>query len=67
MALSHMREVSMQTDAQKRAKAKWDAKTMAFMFRLRLKEDRDVIARIKSMPNKTDYLRVLVRRDINGK
>lgn len=56
----------MQTEAQKRAKAKWDAKTMAFMFRLRLKEDRDVIARLKSVPNKTDYLRALVRRDISG-
>lgn len=52
------------SDAQKRAKAKYDMKTVQYVFRLRLDGDADVIARLRSIPNKTEYLRRLIRADM---
>ena len=57
----------MATEAQRRAKQRYDAKTVQYVFRLRMDGDSDVIDRLKSVPNKTDYLRKLVRQDIDAK
>jgi len=49
---------------QKLAKAKYDRKTVQYIFRLRFDKDADVIQRLRSLPNKTEYLRKLVREDM---
>lgn len=56
----------MATEAQRRAKQRYDAKTVQYVFRLRMDGDSDVIGKLKSVPNKTDYLRKLVRQDIDS-
>lgn len=56
----------MATEAQRRAKQRYDAKTVQYVFRLRMDGDSDVIDKLKSVPNKTDYLRKLVRQDIDS-
>lgn len=62
----------MLTEEEKRerhkiAKAKYDSlRTTQFVFRLRLNQDADVIDKLKSVSSKTEYLRTLVRRDINA-
>ena len=58
------KEGHMVTEARRRTKAKYDAKTVQYIFRLRLEGDADIIAKLRSMPNKTEYLRRLVRADI---
>lgn len=52
------------TEAQKQAKAKYDRKTKELVLRFRLNQDRDVIQRLDEVPNKTEYVRSLVRQDI---
>ena len=54
----------MVTEAQKRAKARYDAKTTQIVLRLRNGADADVIERLQSVPEKTSYVRRLVREDI---
>lgn len=54
----------MVTEAQKRAKARYDAKTTQIVLRLRNEADADVIERLKSVPEKTEFIRELIRRDI---
>ena len=56
----------MATEAQRRAKQRYDAKTVQYVFRLRMDGDSDVIDRLKSVPNKTEFLRKLVRQDIDS-
>ena len=56
----------MVTEAQKRAKKRYDAKTTQLVLRLRNGADADVIERLQSVPEKTEYVRSLIRRDING-
>lgn len=51
---------------QKLAKAKYDSKTVQYVFRLRLESDADVISRLRAIPNKTEYLRKLIREDIHS-
>ena len=55
------------SEAQKKAKAKYDLKTVQFIFRLRLDADADIIAKLNDVPNKTEYIRRLVKADINKK
>ena len=52
------------SEAQKRAMAKYNLKTVQYIFRFRTEDDADVIAKLKSEPNRTAFLRELVRRDI---
>lgn len=52
------------SEAQKRAKAKYDRKTVQYVFRFRMGADADIIERLKSVPAKTDYLRRLIREDV---
>lgn len=55
----------MVTEAQKRAKKKYDTlRTTQIVMRLRLNQDADVIQRLDEVPNKTEYVRSLVRQDI---
>ena len=56
----------MVTKAERAAKKRYDAKTVQFVLRLRLDHDADIIQRMRSMENKTDYFRALVRRDMHG-
>ncbi len=52
------------SEAQKRAKAKYDRKTKELVLRFRLNQDRDVIQRLDEVPNKTEFIRELIRCDI---
>jgi hypothetical protein len=52
------------SEAQKRAKARYDKKTKELVLRFRLNQDGDVIQRLDEVPNKTEYVRSLVRQDI---
>ena len=54
----------MVTEAQKRAKAKYDLKTTQYVFRFRNDADSDIIEKLKSMPLKTQYIRELILKDI---
>lgn len=59
----------MLTEEEKRerhkiAKAKYDRKTVQYVFRFRMGADADIIERLKSVPAKTDYLRKLIREDM---
>lgn len=54
----------MVTEAQKRAKKAYDKKTKELVLRFRLNQDGDVIQRLDEVPNKTEFIRELVRRDI---
>ena len=61
----------MLTEDEKRqrhkiSKAKYDAKTTQYVFRFRNGADADIIERLNSVPAKTDYLRTLIRGDIDG-
>jgi hypothetical protein len=53
------------TDAQKRAKARYDKTTKSYVLRFRRGADADIIERLESVPQKTEYIRSLVRRDIH--
>jgi len=54
------------SEAQKKARKRYDAKTKQYVFRLRRGADADVIDRLDSVPEKTNYVRELVRRDVAG-
>jgi hypothetical protein len=54
----------MVSEAQKRAKRRYDKKTKELVLRFRLNQDGDVIQRLDEVPNKTEYVRSLVRQDI---
>ena len=51
----------MATDAEKRAKARYDAKTTQIALRLRNEGDADVIRKLESVGNKTEFIRGLIR------
>lgn len=57
----------MATEAQKAACRRYYERTKkthkVYMLRLNRKADKDVIAALDAVPNKTDYIRELVRRD----
>lgn len=54
----------MVSEAQKRAKARYDRKTVQYVFRFRLGADADIIEKLKSTPAKTEYVRRLIREDM---
>lgn len=49
---------------QRTSRKRYDAKTKQYVMRLRLGADADVIERLDSMPSKTEYLRSLIRKDM---
>lgn len=54
-----------QTEAQKRAKAKYDkANTKQVIMKLNLKTDADIFAKLDSEQNVQGYIKGLIRQDI---
>ena len=50
---------------KKETKSEYYARTTkAFKLQLRKKDDADVIEKLNSIPSKTDYVRKLIRKDI---
>lgn len=57
----------MSTAAQIRANDKYNkAHTKQFVFRFNLKTDAAIVSKLESMPNKTDYVRQLIVKDIEN-
>lgn len=56
----------MKSDALKKAQAKYEAKIKAYHIRFLQDVDKELIAKIESVPNKNEYLKELVRKDIRG-
>lgn len=56
----------MATEAQKKAKAKYDkANTKQIMLKLNLKTDADILDQLDSVENKQGYIKDLIRKDLN--
>lgn len=56
-----------QTEAQKRAKAKYDkANTKQVIMKLNLKTDADIFDKLDSEPNVQGYIKGLIRQDIRS-
>lgn len=55
----------MVSQAQKDAKKRYDKKTTQYVFRFRNGADSDVIEKLKSVPAKTEYVRQLIREDMD--
>ena len=54
-----------ETEAQKRAREKYDAKaTKQLKMKLNLKTDADIIQKLDSVPNKQGYIKQLIRDDL---
>lgn len=54
----------MVSEAGKRAMRRYARKTVQVIFRLRKDADADIIARLSSVPNKTEYIRELILKDV---
>lgn len=54
------------SESQKQSMRRYNMKTVPMLFRWRMGKDDDVIARLKAVPNRVDYIRNLVRKDIGG-
>jgi len=54
----------MVTEAQKRAKKKWDRGTRQVITRWRKEKDALVLAKLDSVPQKTQYIRELILKDV---
>lgn len=55
-----------ETEAQKRAREKYEAKaTVQFKMKLNKKTDADILAKLDNVPNKQGYVKSLIRADIN--
>lgn len=54
-----------QTEAQRRAKKKYDAATaVQVMLKLNRKTDADILAKLEEVGNKQGYIKKLIREDI---
>lgn len=56
----------MTSESTRRALRRYAKKTKQYIIRLRKDTDADVIAMLDSVENRTEYIRQLVRRDVNG-
>ena len=55
----------MTTEAQKRAKKKYDAKAVKqIKFGFNKKTDADILQKLDEVPNKQGYVKNLIRKDI---
>lgn len=55
----------METEAQKRARLKYEAaNTVQFKMKLNKKTDADILAKLDSVGNKQGYIKELIREDI---
>ena len=56
----------METEAEKRAKAKYDAaNTVQIRLKLNKKTDADVLEKLEESGNKQGYIKALIRADID--
>ena len=56
----------METEAEKRARAKYDAaNTVQFKMKLNKNTDADILAKLDETDNKQGYIKSLIREDIN--
>ena len=54
-----------ETEAQKRAREKYEAKTKAGVYlKLNKVTDSDILSKLDSVPNKQGYIKELIRKDI---
>lgn len=56
----------MTSESQRKAIKRYHLKTVSLLLRFRRDADADVIKRLCDVPNKTGYIRELVRNDIKG-
>lgn len=54
----------MLTEAQKRAKARYNAKATKVQVELISPQDDDIIEKLKNQPSKQAYIKELIRKDI---
>ena len=55
----------METEAEKRAKAKYDAaNTVQLKLKLNKKTDADILSKLEASGNKQGYIKALIRADI---
>ena len=55
----------MQTEAMKKAKAKYDqANTKQITLKLNLNTDQDILDQLQRMENKQGYIKELIRKDL---
>lgn len=55
----------MQTESDKRSRAKYDAaNTVQFKMKLNKKTDADILAKLEASGNKQGYIKALIRADI---
>lgn len=54
------------SEALAKAQKKYQEKTRTFYIRLNKETDADIIEKLESVQNKTDYIRELVRKDMEG-
>lgn len=52
------------SEALKRAQDKYTAKIRTFAVRLNTEKDAEIVAKLESVDNVTDYIRQLVARDL---
>ncbi len=57
----------MPSDAQKRAKARYDAANMVNRSVKFSPNERDLLAKLDAQPNKAKYIKDLIRADIEGR
>ena len=57
----------MQTEAQRRATEKYQARVMVSVkLKLNINTDADIISKLDSVPNMQGYVKALIRADIGG-
>lgn len=55
-----------QTDAQRKAKEKYDARTAVQVhLKLNMITDKDILEKLESVENKQGYIKDLIRKDLN--
>ena len=55
-----------QTDAQRKAKEKYDARTAVQVhLKLNMITDKDILEKLESVENKQGYIKNLIRNDLN--
>lgn len=58
----------MTTEAQKRARIKYDKlNTTQVKLKLNNNTDDDILQKLENVPNKQGYIKNLIRQDINGR
>ena len=59
--------VKMETEAQKRARLKYQAKTSYIVkMKLNLKTDAEILEKLSCVPSMAGYIKSLIRRDMLG-